>query len=216
VAASVPSDTVSQFVRDLIRDDRSNARGICSAWILSVLAALQQSNVLTSIAPSSTSFIAPVAVDFVASADSSPASILTGSSSSVGGEHSGSQMQNEPLLGVDRSSSSVPKNALGSALSDVEHSIVSLRPVFTVIFDLRVAILPDALSKSVEYVSQLLDSVHEEAKRIRATPNDDAHPRLIASLASLESIMVYLQSMYAVSFSESMYLLITERQLNDF
>ncbi len=200
MAASVPSDTVSQFVRDLIRVDQAKADGICTAWILSVLALLQLSNASTSIVPASTSSVAPGVIDFVASTDTARTSMLFGSSSSVGGEHSGSQMQIEPLRSADGSSSSVPTNALGSALSAVEHSIASLRPVFAVIHGMRVKISVDALSKSVEHIYQLLDSVHEEAMRSGATPKGDAHSRLVAALASLESIVVYMQTMYAVAF----------------
>ncbi len=200
MAANVPSDTVSQFVRDLIRDDRSNANTICSAWLHIVMKTLEQSHVSANVAFATTSSAAPGVVDFVSSADTSPAMVLAGSSSSVSREHLSSQTQIEPVLGVDRSSSRVPTSALCSALPAVEHSIASLRPVFTAIHGMRVKIFPHALSKSMEHVTQLLDSVHEEAMRIRAAPNDDAHSRLVAALASLESIVVYFQSMYAVAF----------------
>jgi hypothetical protein len=67
-----------------------------------------------------------------------------------------------------------------------------------VIHDFSVKISPQILSQNLEYYTQILDLIHDEAMRVRIKPNDDVHSRLIAVLVSIESTMAHIQSAYAV------------------
>jgi hypothetical protein len=210
VAASLPADTISQFVSDTIRGDRANAHDIYTAWLKIVLKVLQpfrasaneQSHILSN-AASALSSSSASNVDGVAPSDTA----RTISFDDLSNDQCSPKKHSKSSLGVDHSSGTASA-ATESAWSDVEYPIALLRSTTTAICKFSVKVDPSVRRKCLEHVTQLLSFIQSEAMRIRPTPNEDMRSRRIGVLLSLDSTLNYAKSTYVRLMFGSILLLI--------